>query len=133
MKKIENYTFNQFDKTITLTKKFYEAASRLNTPEYKELMAIRRDNPSYKMEVREIAKAKNKKTYRNLTCENMKLFIEKSMESTRPLDERLAEYETVKALSKSQASPYAYIKAWFLTTYGEEYNKYNKTEEDTAT
>lgn len=126
------YEINHLEAKITMTKKFYEAASRLNTPEYKELMAIRRDNPSYKMEVREIAKAKYKKTYRNLTCENMKLFIEKSMESTRPLDERLAEYETVKALSKSQASPYAYIKAWFLTTYGEEYNKYNKTEEDTA-
>ena len=126
------YEIDHISATIVMTKKFYEAACHLNTPEYKELLAARRDNPTYKMEVREIAKAKNKKTYRNLTCENMKLFIEKSMESTQPLEKRLAEYETVKALSKSQASPYAYIKAWFLTTYGEEYNKYNKTEENTA-
>ena len=131
MKK-NTYEINHIDATIIMTRKFYEAACHLNTPEYKELMAARRDNPTYKLEVREISKATNKKTYRNLTYNNMELFIKKSMDSTRSLEDRLGEYETVKALSKVQNSPYAYVKTWFLKTYGDEYNKYNNTKEETA-
>lgn len=132
MKKTNAYEIKHINATIVMTKKFYDAACRLNTPEYKELMAIRRDNPTYKMEVREIKKATNKNTYRNLTVKNMKLFIEMSMDSTRPLEDRLAEFESVQGLSKAQSSPYAYLKTWFLKIYGEEYNKYNKTEEEAA-
>lgn len=126
------YDINHLEAKITMTKKFYEAACRLNTPEYKELMAIRRDNPSYKMEVREIKKKTDKNSYRNLTFENMELFIKKSMDSARTLDDRLNEYAAVKELSKVQSSPYAYVKAWFLTIYGDEYNKYRKNEEEPA-
>ena len=126
------YEINHLEAKITMTKKFYEAACHLNTPEYKELIAIRRDNPNFKMEVREIRKKADKKTYRNLTLANMELFIEKSMDNARPMEDRLKEYEAVKELSKIQASPYAYVKAWFLTIYGDEYNKYRKNEEESA-
>ncbi len=132
MKKTNAYEINHINATIVMTKKFYDAACHLNTPEYKELMAIRRDNPTYKMEVREIKKATNKNTYHNLTVKNMKLFIENSMDSLGSLKERLAEFESVQKLSKAQSSPYAYMKTWFLKTYGEEYNKYNKKEEEAA-
>ena len=104
------YEINHLEAKITMTKKFYEAACRLNTPEYKELMAIRRDNPTYKMEVREIKKKTDKNSYRNLTFDNMELFIKKSMDSTRPLDERLNEYAAVKELSRVQSSPYEQMK-----------------------
>lgn len=53
------YEINHINATIYMTKKFYKAACTLNTPEYKELIAARRDNPTYKMEVREIKKATN--------------------------------------------------------------------------
>ena len=132
MTKTAKYEINHIDETIIITKKFYKAAGILNSPEYKELMAIRRDNPTYKMEVREIKKATNKNTYHNLTVKNMKLFIENSMDSLRSLEERLAEFESVQKLSKAQSSPYAYMKTWFLKIYGEEYNKYNKKEEEAA-
>ena len=130
MKKINHCSIDPINSIIVMTSKFYKAACRLNTPEYKELMAARRDNPTFKMEVREITKATNKKTYRNLTYENMELFIKKSMESIRPLKERWEEYETVRGLSKSQSAPYAYVKAWFLKVYGAEFNKYRKNDED---
>ena len=130
MTKKANCEIKFIEKKIIVAKKFYKAASILNSPEYKELMQLRRDNPTFKMEVREITKATNKKTYRNLTYENMELFIKKSMESVRPLKERWEEYETVRGLSKSQSAPYAYVKAWFLKVYGAEFNKYRKNDED---
>ena len=132
MKKTARIEINHIDATIIMTKKFYEAACHLNTPEYKELMAARRDNPTYKLEVRTINKKADKNSYRNLTFDNMEIFIRKSMDSVRPLEERLDEYEAVKSLSKAQASPYAYVKTWFLKEYGDEYNKYNKAEEEKA-
>ena len=120
------YEISHIDSTIYMTKKFYKAACRLNTPEYKELMTARRDNPTYKMEVREIKKATNKNTYLNLTINNMGIFIENTEDDPRPANERLAEFERVKAISKSQVSPYAYVKTWFLKVYGAEYNKYRE-------
>ncbi len=132
MKKTNHCSIDPIKATIVMSKKFYNAACRLNTPEYKELMEARRDNPDYKIEVREIAKAAKKNTYLNLTYENMEIFIRNSMESTRLLEDRLSEYKTVKELAKVQNSPYAYIKTWFLSVYGEEYNKYKKNEEEKA-
>ena len=51
------------------------------------------------------------------------------MEDKRSIEDRIAEFETVKGLSKSQPSHYAYVKRWFLTNYGDEYNKYRKDNE----
>lgn len=125
MKK-NTYEISHIDSTIYMTKKFYKAACHLNTPEYKELMVARRDNPTYKMEVREIKKATNKNTYLNLTIKNMEIFIENAEDDPRPVNERLAEFARVKAISKSQPSPYVYVKTWFLKVYGAEYNKYRE-------
>ena len=61
---------------------------------------------------------------RNLTIDNMEIFIRNSQDDIRDLQTRLDEFNSVKELAKSQASKYAYIKAWFLKTYGKEYNKY---------
>jgi len=40
---MKNYNVNYVNNTIEMTKKFEKAAGVLNTPEYKELLAIRRD------------------------------------------------------------------------------------------
>lgn len=129
MKKTASYEIDHIAATIYLTKAFAKEASILNTPEYQTMLAIRRDNPTYKIEEREIAKHPNKKSYRNLTVENMESFIRNSMEDKRSVEERITEFETVKELSKSQPSPYAYTKKWFLKEYGEEYNKYRTDDE----
>lgn len=122
MKKTAAYDINHIAATIYVSKAFAKEASVLNTPEYKTILEVRRDNPTYKIEVREIAKKKDKTTYRNLTLDNMETFIRNSMESKRSVEDRIAEFETVKALAKSQPSPYAYTKRWFLKEYGHEYN-----------
>ena len=128
MKKTASYEINHITATIYVSKAFAKEASILNTPEYQTMLAVRRDNPNYKIEVRAIAKNSNKKTYRNLTVENMETFIRNSIEDKRSIEDRIAEFNRVKALSKSHSSPYAYIKKWFLRDYGKEYN-YKETEE----
>ena len=128
MKRTNNYEINHIDETIIITKKFYKAASVLNSPEYKELMQIRRDNPTFKIVLREIKKNANKETYRNLTIKNMEDFIKAKETDETVREARLAQFNTVKELSKVQAGPYAYVKAWFLKQYGDEFKK----EEDKA-
>ena len=132
MKKIEACKMNHLEKTITMTKKFYNAASILNTPEYVELMTILKEHPDYEMVVRKIAKAEGKKTYRNLTYKHMEEFFcgLKKDEAERKVC--LDELEAVKAMSKVQASPYTYVKSWFLENFGEEYNRYTENEEKKA-
>ena len=46
---------DHFEKTITMTKKFYNAACVLNTPEYTELMNALKEHPDYEMKIRKIA------------------------------------------------------------------------------
>ena len=132
MKKNENYTIDFATETVIVSKKFLKEAGIYGSPAYNTLKDIRRDNPTFPIVVREIKKKENKKSYRNLTVDNMKFFVQNCMEDNRPQEARLAEFEAVKALSKVQSSPYSYIKAWFLKTYGEEYNKYNNNEDAEA-
>ena len=128
MTKTAKYEINHIDETIIITKKFYKVAGILNSPEYKELMEARRDNPTYKVVLREIKKKADKKTYRNLTYENMASFISAKETDETVRKERLAQLATVKELSKVQAGPYAYVKTWFLGLYGNEV----KSEEEAA-
>ena len=137
MTKNANYNIDFITATITITKRFYKAASVLNSPEYKEMMQLRRENPTFSIVLREIKKKEGKKSYRNLTYENMQTFIENYETDDGVRADRLKEYEAVKALSKVQSGPYAYVKNWFLKQYGDAYNPEekadnNNSEEETA-
>ena len=133
MKKNTNYEINHIDETIILTKKFRKAASTLNTPEYKELMKIRRQHPTYKLEEREIKKCATKKTYSALTIDEMKKFIKYIHEADKEtMDARLKELDALeKFYDEFHASAkYGAIKKWFLGNYKEDYTK--KTEDKAA-
>ena len=136
MTKNANYSIDFITATIIITKKFYKAASILNSPEYKEMMQLRRENPTFTIVLREIKKKEGKKSYRNLTYKNMQTFIENYETDNDMRADRLKEYEAVKALSKVQSGPYAYVKNWFLKQYGDAYNPEekadNNSEEETA-
>lgn len=121
MKKSANYEINHIDESIIITKKFYKAASVLNSPEYKELMQARRDNPTFRIVLREIKKKVGKKSYRNLTYENMRAFITAKEHDETIRKDRLEQLDKVIALSKIQPGPYAYVKVWFLDLYGDEF------------
>ena len=128
MTKSANYSIEFVTATIIITKKFYKAASVLNSPEYKEMMQLRRDNPDFTIVLREIKKKEGKKSYRNLNYENMRTFIENYETDDDARADRIKEFEKVMELSKVQNGPYAYVKTWFLKMYGEQH----KPEEDTA-
>ena len=125
MKKNASYEINFIEGKIILTKKFYKSASILNTPEYKELMALRNDNPGFTIELREIKKKEGKQSYRNLTYANMRNYII-TLEGEE--SENLKEFDKVLKLSKVQTGPYAYVKTWFLKLYGDVF----KSEEENS-
>lgn len=118
------YEVDFINNKIILTKKFYKAASILNSPEYKTMIQLRIENPGFEIVLKEIKKKEGKKSYRNLTYDNMCEYI---ITREGEKSDRVAEFNRVLALSKAQAGPYAYVKTWFLNIYGEEF----KTGEET--
>ena len=110
-----NYTIDIMGNTITLTKAFYKkATSNIKNPEYAELKALMAEFPDYTIQLREIKKNPSKKTNRNLTYGNMKIYICENAENVK-VD--LAEFEKVKKTSCVFPSPYAYAKNWFINKY----------------
>ena len=83
MKKSANYEINPIDKTITLTKKFLKGASTMDTPEYKELKKLEKDNPGFTLKVREINQKENKQTYSELTFAVMENIIKPIIDRLR--------------------------------------------------
>ena len=126
MTKNTQYEIDFINAKIILTKKFAKAASILNTPEYTTLMQMRRENPDFTIELREIKKKEGKKSYRNLTYEHMEAYI-----ITREGKDSATykEYLNVKKLAQIQAGPYAYVKSWFLKKYKDEFAKEEETDE----
>ena len=116
MTKSQQYEVDFINSKIILTKKLYKAATTLNSPEYTTLMQLRRDNPGFAVELREIKKKEGKKSYRNLTYKNMEEYII-TLEGEE--SENLKEFNNVLKLSKVQAGPYAYVKTWFLKRYSD--------------
>jgi len=133
MKKFEQYEIDHIEETITLTKKFLKAASTMGTAEYKELMKIKRENPTYKLVERTIKKAESKKTYPKLTIVKMREFIEtyackgdeaQKTSSLAELDSLVAFYEFHKS------AKYGATKKWFFEKFGEKYRAYADVDTD---
>ena len=126
MTKNTQYEIDFINAKIILTKKFAKAASILNTPEYTTLMQMRRENPDFTIELREIKKKEGKKSYRNLTYDHMEDYIitREGKDSAN-----YKEYLNVKKLAQIQAGPYAYVKSWFLKKYKDEFQQEEETTE----
>ena len=129
MTKSQQYEVDFINSKIILTKKFYKAATTLNSPEYTTLMQLRRDNPGFAVELREIKKKEGKKSYRNLTYEHMEAYI---ITRDGKGSEAHKEFAQVKKLSQVQAGPYAYVKSWFLKKYKDEFQQEEETTEAPA-
>lgn len=105
------YNYDAITNTLTMTASFAKKASQLNTPEYNTVRQLRLDNPGMKIE-KAIRKIPSNQPM-NATFAQMEGFIAKCANS----EERLDVFEKIKALSKIQASPYAYVRKWFLENY----------------
>ena len=98
---------------VLVTKSFMKQARIFGTPEYKKWKEIKADLPEAIMVTKKIKKNPDKKTNRNKTYENMKLFIEQQKNA----EELLKEFERQKKLSKIMPYPYAAVLEWFENTF----------------
>ena len=101
------------ENNIQVTKAFAKQARIFGTPEYKKWKEVLAENPAAQMVTKKIKKNPEKKSNRNMTYENMELFI-KQQENAKEL---LKEFERQKKLSKIMPYPYAAVLEWFENTF----------------
>lgn len=113
------------DNEIIVTNKFHKKAQCFGTEEYRQLREVINDTAYFDKEgirhtlpvhTRVIKKNASKETYKNLTYENMKLYI-KSIAENIPEEKRLTEYDQMRERSKIQRSPYRWMVNWFKAKY----------------
>ncbi len=109
-------TLNMSKKTIEITKAFEKKASKYGTPEYDDLMAVKRDNPDFRVVVRAIKTKKD--TLKGLNYDFMKQYIERHDDENNT---NMIEFvkRTVKNNDNVKTDTYGEVKKWFLETYPE--------------
>lgn len=112
---VKGYELNVAEGKIVITKVFQKKASMYGSNEYNVLVNLRRDLPDYQIEVKEIKKKENKKSYKGLNIDEMKRFI-----NTRGEEEKQA-FEKVLLIAEGKQGKYAMVKKWFLDNYKEIY------------
>ncbi len=131
-----NVTINHVTKEIVISKQFNTRAKRYNTPEYKELLNVIKDFPSYEVKVRTTNSRVNRKadSYKGLTYSYMETYV-------RSHDKDGLKYKEFIALLPSRAKgfnkedsvilkdqSYGVVKKWFLSTFNFE----EKTKKEVA-
>ena len=125
MKQNIGYQIDYVEGKIIVSKKFLKEASDITTTAYSDLVQIRKDNPDFKIETRQIAKRENKMTYGKLTYDRMREYIETKADK----DQVLVEFEQIQKLAKFQNAQYVFVKKWFLGLYGDEFKRETAEEE----
>ena len=105
----EGYKILFNENTVIMNYKFAAAAAKYGTPENKLMKNIREDFPGMAEVVISGREQTSAKSNSRLTYENMETHI-KVYENA---DELMDVFESVKALSKTCASPYKYVRDWF--------------------
>ena len=107
MKKNTAYSINFVTNTVTITKKFADAASQIGTPEFNTMMQLREMNLTIAV------KAPSKKKSNQLTYKKMQKYISCLEESEKYQEE----FEVVCEEAKAQPSAYHYVATWFNKTF----------------
>ena len=120
---------NRNSRTIEVTKSFDKAASRFGTDEYQAMQQVRKDYPDFAIVVETVrTKADH---FKGLTYD----FMEKYIASHDNADERMAEFNDLRAKSEDaqafgvESLSYGEIKAWFFKNYPE-IEAFQKRRED---
>ena len=101
------YAIDFTTNTVTVTKKFLEAAQMIGTPEFNTMMQIR------EMGMTIITKAPAKKKNTKLTYDKMQKYINLLDEA----EKYQAEFERVQIESLAYDASYAYVLKWFKNTF----------------
>ena len=113
---------NEKKMAIEVSKKFYAAASKYGTQEYRDLQEVRRDYPNFKVSVVTRKATTQKDTYKGLTYSYMETYIKAHDDEKKSI---MAEYEMLRGISKAAkdalAEPCSYneVKNWFLKKFTE--------------
>lgn len=110
-KNLTGYTYDALNDTLTITEAFAKRASVLHSAEYEIIREFRATHPGRPINLADKKTSNNRPL--KLSFKQMGEFIAKC----RDAEARTARFEQVKALSKVQPSPYAYVKTWFLDNY----------------
>jgi len=110
---IRGYRIDFAKKTITLNYKFQKAAQDYGSEEYNRLKDLIRDLPGFTVVVSAGKKITSTRPTKRLTYENM----EKYIGTYENADELLEQFENVKEKSAPIASPYKYVRDWFVAQF----------------
>lgn len=113
--KQSNIKINFAARTLILSKKFADAASKVGSAEYYELQNVRNDYPTFEIAVRQIKKNDGKETYQGLTYAYIEMYIKSHPKAA----ERKKEYDEMRLISQCHSNRFPAIKKWFLATYPE--------------
>lgn len=109
----EGYKILFPENTVIMNYKFSAAAAKYGTKENRIMLNIRHDFPGLEEVVVSGRHQASAKANTRLTYENMETHIQAYSNA----DELLEVFRTVQALSKSCASPYKYVRDWFLAQF----------------
>lgn len=101
------YSINFTTNTVTVTKKFLEAASMIGTTEFNTMMQLRQMNLTI------VTKAPVQKKNSKLTYDKMKKYIALLDEA----EKYQTEFDAVLNESKAYDASYAYVLKWFKKTF----------------
>jgi hypothetical protein len=105
------YTYDALNDSLTITEAFAKRASVMHSAEYEIILEFRATHPGRPINLADKKTSNNRPL--KLSFKQMGEFIAKC----RDAEARTARFEQIKALSKVQPSPYAYVKTWFLDNY----------------
>lgn len=101
------YSIDFASNTVTITRKFRDAASQMNTPEFNIMKQLREMNLTI------LVKTPNKKKSTALTYAKMQKFISCLDEA----DKYQTMFDAVRKESKGMPAPYKYVVSWFHNTF----------------
>lgn len=112
--KIKGYEIDFKTNTFYMNYKFYEKVSKdIFSKEYEIYQKICKDFPQMKLVTRAGRKTKTCNANKRLTYANMESYI-KIQDNA---DELMAAYMIAREESKSQPSPYAFVRNWFVKQF----------------
>lgn len=102
------FAVNFAENTIVASKTTLKKARIPNSPEYKDLMKLMKQNPAFAIVEKDIKKAEGKRTYKGLN----EAFIEKYISIQANADDLMVQYEQAAKMGK-----FPLVRKWFLNTF----------------
>lgn len=103
------YKIDFLTNTITITKKFAEAASQMGNDEFTIMLELRKMG----MRIQTKTVERSKEQCSHLTYIKMQNYIACVANS----DCYLADFEAIRRASMGQSNPYQYVRSWFEQTF----------------